>query len=146
MSERPPRYGNRLFELLTGRHGVSDAAEWHARILAGLPLQALDNVKARAGLTDAEMSRLLGIGEATLRRARLAGKPLDPATGDRLYRFSKVLTVAFEVLESDHNAMNWLRRSQPGLGGQVPLDLLITQAGADEVETLLRRIEYSVYT
>ena len=146
MSEKPPKYGNRLSELLTGRHGVNEPAQWHARILEGLPLQAVDNVKARAGLTDAEMSRLLGIGEATLRRARLAGNPLDPATGDRLYRFSKVLTVAFEVLESDHNAMKWLRRSQPGLGGQVPLDLLITQAGADEVETLLRRIEYSVYT
>jgi putative toxin-antitoxin system antitoxin component (TIGR02293 family) len=92
------------------------------------------------------MSRPLGIGKATLRRARLAGKPLDPATGDQLNRLSKVLTVAFEVLESDHNAMKWLRRSQPGLGGQTPLDLLVTQAGADEVETLLRRIEYGVYT
>jgi uncharacterized protein (DUF2384 family) len=39
-----------------------------------------------------------------------------------------------------------LRRPQPGLGGKIPLDLLVTQAGADEVETLLRRIEYSVYT
>ena len=92
------------------------------------------------------MSRLLGISEATLRRTRLAGKPLDSAAGGRLYRLYKVVTVALEVLESDHTAMKWLRRSQPGLGGQTPLDLLITQAGADEVETLLRRIEHNVYT
>jgi putative toxin-antitoxin system antitoxin component (TIGR02293 family) len=146
MSEKPPSYGDRLSELLTGRHGVREPAQWHARILEGLPLKAIENVKTRAGLTDAEMARILGIGEATLRRARIAGTPLDPATGDRLYRFSKVLTVAFEVLESERNAMTWLRRPQPGLGGQIPLDLVITQAGADEVETLLRRIEFSVYT
>jgi uncharacterized protein (DUF2384 family) len=42
--------------------------------------------------------------------------------------------------------MSWLRREQPGLGGQVPLELLVTQAGADQVETLLRRIDYGVYT
>ncbi len=42
--------------------------------------------------------------------------------------------------------MTWLRRPQPGLGGNVPLDLLVTQAGADEVETLLRRIDFGVYT
>jgi putative toxin-antitoxin system antitoxin component (TIGR02293 family) len=42
--------------------------------------------------------------------------------------------------------MSWLRRPQPGLGGRVPLELLVTQAGADQVETLLRRIDYGVYT
>jgi uncharacterized protein (DUF2384 family) len=42
--------------------------------------------------------------------------------------------------------MTWLRRAQPALGGRVPLDLLITQAGAEQVETLLRRIDYGVYT
>jgi len=146
MSDLPLKYGNHLSQLLTGRHGVREPAQWHARILDGLPLKALENVKARAGLTDAELARLLGIGEATLRRARVAGTSLDPAIGDRLYRFSKVLSVAFEALESDHSAMTWLRRPQPGLGGKIPLDLLVTQAGADEVETLLRRIEYSVYT
>jgi len=146
MSDTPPRYGDRLSELLTGRRGVREPAEWHARILKGLPLKAIENVKSRAGLNDAEMARILGIGEATLRRARAAGAPLDSATGDRLYRFSKVLNVAFEVLETEQNAMTWLRRPQRGLGGQIPLDLVITQAGADEVETLLRRIEYSIYT
>jgi putative toxin-antitoxin system antitoxin component (TIGR02293 family) len=146
MSESPPKYGNRLSELLTGRRGVREPAQWHASILEGLPLKAVENVKTRAGLTDAEMARILGIGEATLRRARVAGTPLDPAMSDRLYRFSKVLTVAFDVLETERDAMTWLRRPQPGLGGEIPFDLLITQAGADEVETLLRRIEYSVYT
>jgi putative toxin-antitoxin system antitoxin component (TIGR02293 family) len=81
-----------------------------------------------------------------LRRARAAGGALDSATSDRLYRLSKILAVAEEVLADPKNAMTWLRRPQPGLGGKQPLDLLVTQAGADEVETLLRRIDFGVYT
>ena len=69
-----------------------------------------------------------------------------PFTSDRLYRLSKAIAVAEEVLEGTDNAMSWLRRPQPALGGRVPLDLLVTQAGADQVETLLRRIDYGVYT
>lgn len=147
MSEAQLTYGARLSELLTGRPGaVREPAQWHRRILEGLPFAAADSVKSRVGLTDAEMARMLGMGEATLRRARVAGGPLDPATSDRLYRLSNVIAIAMEVLGSERNAMSWLRRAQPGLGNEVPLERLLTQAGADEVEALLRRIDYGVYT
>jgi putative toxin-antitoxin system antitoxin component (TIGR02293 family) len=147
MSEKPPTYANHLSDLLTGRpHMVREPAQWHERILEGFPMAAVEAIKSRAALTDAEVARLLGVGEATLRRSRASGAALNPATGDRLYRVSKVLAVAIEVLRSEAAAMSWLRRSQPGLGGEVPLDQLVTQAGADEVETLLRRIQHGVYT
>ena len=125
---------------------MRELGRWHERILAGLEFKAVDKLKAHAALTDPELARLLGISEATLRRARAAGKALDAATSDRLYRLSKILAVAEEVLPDANAAMSWLRRPQPGLAGQTPLDLLVTQAGADEVETLLRRIDYGVYT
>lgn len=147
MSESRPTYSTHLAELLGGSpHEVREAGQWHEQILQGLPFEAVERVKARASLTDAEMSRLLGIGEATLRRARASASPLDSTTSDRLYRLSKVIAIAEEVLETRDNAMSWLRRPQPGLAGQVPLERLITQAGADEVEALLRRIDYGVYT
>lgn len=147
MSETPPPYLNHLADMLgRPRRGVRETGQWHERILHGLPYKAVEKVKARASFTDAELSRLLGIGEATLRRARAAAARLDPATSDRLYRLSKVLAIAEEVLETRDNAMSWLRRPQPGLAGDVPLERLVTQAGADDVETLLRRIDYGVYT
>jgi putative toxin-antitoxin system antitoxin component (TIGR02293 family) len=147
MSGRRSKYSLRLENLLgTARDEVRESRPWHARILAGLPFAAVERVKARASLTDAEIARLLGIGEATLRRARAAHTNLDSATSDRLYRLSKAIAVAEEVLGGPTEAMSWLRRAQPGLGGQVPLALLVTQAGADQVEALLRRIDYGVYT
>jgi putative toxin-antitoxin system antitoxin component (TIGR02293 family) len=146
MSERRVHYRARLKKLLSEpRHAASTPQQWHERILEGLGFDAVDKVKTHAGLTDAEIARLLGIGEATLRRARASRSALDPPTSDRLYRLSKLLAVAEEVLAGMDNAMTWLRRAQPGLRGKVPLDLLVTQAGADQVETLLRRIDYGVY-
>jgi putative toxin-antitoxin system antitoxin component (TIGR02293 family) len=135
-----------LSTLLGRRSTAREVDRWHERILDGLEFDAVDKVKAHASLTDAELARLLGIGEATLRRARTSGSALDPATGDRLYRLSKIIAVAEEVLESPENAMAWLRRAQPALRGETPLELLVTQAGADQVETLLRRIDYGIYT
>ena len=146
MSGKRRTYKHRLESLLAGTSGVREIGGWHERILAGLEFTAVDKLKAHAALTDAELVRLLGISEATLRRARAARSALDAATSDRLYRLSKTLAVAEELLASAQQAMSWLRRAQPGLGGQVPLDRLVTQAGADEVETLLRRIDYGVYT
>ena len=147
MSASRRTYSRRLSTLLgTSKGEVRETDRWHDRILAGLDFGAVDNIKTHASLTDAELARLLGMGEATLRRARGARSKLDPATSDRLYRLSKVVAVAEEALEGAGNAMQWLRRAQPALGGAVPLDLLVTQAGADEVETLLRRIDFGVYT
>ncbi|SRR5688572_24759615 len=145
MSEEAPGYRSHLQRLLTGKGGVREIGNWHAKVLEGLPWAAIESVKARAELTDAEVSRLLGISEATLRRGRVAAGRLDAATGDRLYRLSKVLALAISVLEGEEPALSWMRRGQPGLGGQVPLDLLVTQAGADEVEALLGRLEHGVY-
>jgi putative toxin-antitoxin system antitoxin component (TIGR02293 family) len=147
MSASRRTYRRRLSTLLgAAKDEVRETGRWHDRILAGLDFGAVDNIKTHAALTDAELARLLGMGEATLRRARVARAKLDPATSDRLYRLSKVVAVAEEALEGAANAMQWLRRAQPALAGAVPLDLLVTQAGADEVETLLRRIDFGVYT
>ncbi len=146
MSGKKRAYKHRLESLLAGTGEVRELGRWHERILAGLEFKAVDKLKAHAAFTDPELARLLGISEATLRRARAAGNALDAATSDRLYRLSKVLAVAEEVLADAKAAMSWLRRPQPGLAGETPLDLLVTQAGADEVETLLRRIDYGVYT
>jgi putative toxin-antitoxin system antitoxin component (TIGR02293 family) len=145
MSEGPKAQANLLAALLCRTAGVREVGGWHERTLAGLDFTALERVKARVALTDAELARLLGIGEATLRRGRAAGAALDAYTSDRLYRLAKIIAVAEDVLEGPENAKTWLRRPQPALGGLLPLDLLVTHAGADEIEALLRRIGHGIY-
>jgi hypothetical protein len=51
---------------------VRETDRWHDRILAGLEFSAVGKIKSHAALTAAELARLLGMGAATLRRARAA--------------------------------------------------------------------------
>ena len=88
---------------------------------------------------------MLGISKATLHR-RKAGGRLGPAESDRVVRFARLMGKAVEVMESEENARQWLTSSQFGLGGAVPLDYAETEVGAREVEDLLGRIEYGVYS
>jgi putative toxin-antitoxin system antitoxin component (TIGR02293 family) len=53
---------------------------------------------------------------------------------------------AIEVMESEEDARRWLTSPQFGLGGVVPLAYAETEVGAREVEDLLGRIEYGVYS
>jgi putative toxin-antitoxin system antitoxin component (TIGR02293 family) len=59
---------------------------------------------------------------------------------------ARIVTLAIEVLETEAAALHWLKRPQIGLGGRVPLALLSTDPGRDQVEKLLLRIEHSVYS
>ena len=62
----------------------------------------------------------------------------------RLYRFARLFALAEEVLEDKEQARDWLRSPQVGLNNRTPLDLMRTEAGAREVESLLVRIEHGV--
>jgi len=53
----------------------------------------------------------------------------------------KVLVFATEVLGNKTKARKWLSASQFALGGAAPLDLMETIEGAQEVYTLLSRID-----
>ena len=85
------------------------------------------------------------LSKATLHR-RKAGGRLGPAESVRVERFARLMGKAVEVMESEENARQWLTLPQIGLGGAIPLDYARTEAGAREVEDLLGRIEYGVYS
>jgi putative toxin-antitoxin system antitoxin component (TIGR02293 family) len=88
---------------------------------------------------------MLGISKATLHRRKAAGR-LDPAESDRVVRYARLMGRAIEVLESVESARQWLNAPQVGLGGAIPLEYAETEVGAREVEDLLGRIEFGVYS
>jgi putative toxin-antitoxin system antitoxin component (TIGR02293 family) len=71
---------------------------------------------------------------------------LTPVESDRLYRLARLAALAEEVFEDLDRAREWLRQHQRGLGDRAPLDLMRTEVGAREVEDLLGRIEYGVFS
>ena len=61
-------------------------------------------------------------------------------------RFWKLIRQAVKLFGSIDRARAWLKHPQFGLAGAVPLDFAKTEIGAREVEDLLGRIEFSVYS
>lgn len=120
--------------------------DWHALLESGLPLSALENFKQTTALSDAQLAVLVGISGKTLQRARGSRKRLDAVTSDRLFRSARLAALAGTVLESSERGIAWLGRAQIGLGGKVPFSLMTTEAGSEQVEQLLLRIEHGVYT
>jgi putative toxin-antitoxin system antitoxin component (TIGR02293 family) len=111
----------------------------------GLPVQELIELQASLKVPMEKLVPKLGISKATLHRRKATGR-LDPAESDRVVRFARLMGKAVAVLESDDTARQWLTSPQFGLGGAVPLDYADTEVGAREVEDLLGRIEYGVYS
>ena len=133
-----------------GPSGKSTAADFTSSKLikvlqAGLPVQELNDLQATLEVPMEKLVPMLGISKATLHRRKAEGK-LDPAESDRVVRFARLVGKAVEVLESEENARHWLTSPQYGLGGAVPLEYAETEVGAREVEDLLGRIDYGVYS
>ena len=65
---------------------------------------------------------------------------------DVVVRIAGAVARAIDVLGDRKKAVRWLTASNRALGGEIPITLLDTSAGAHEVETVLDRIEYGVYS
>jgi putative toxin-antitoxin system antitoxin component (TIGR02293 family) len=111
----------------------------------GLPVRELKELQATLDVPMEKLVPMLGISKATLHRRKAEGR-LDQAESDRVVRFAKLMGKAVEVMESQESARQWLNSPQFGLGGAVPLEYAETEVGAREVENLLGRIEYGVYS
>lgn len=120
--------------------------DWQEVIEQGMPVGSAEALKGSLAVSDSVLAELLGLSEKTLSRARAAHRRLDPVASDRLFRVARIGALAMEVLEDKRHAISWLKRPQIGLGGRIPLLLLTTDVGREQVEKLLLRIEHSVYT
>lgn len=112
---------------------------------AGLPVKELDALQITLAVPMEKLVPMLGISKATLHRRKASGR-LAPSESDRVVRFARLMGKAVTVFESEDNARQWLNSPQFGLGGAIPLEYAETEVGAREVENLLGRIDYGVYS
>lgn len=118
-----------------------------ARVKAGLPVAEFDALRGLLGLTVDDLAARVGISIATLSRRRQGRQPLDPSHGDRVWRLARLFRQATELYDGDEAAARtWLTKPARAFDGATPLDHAATEAGAREVETLIGRLEHSVYT
>lgn len=125
--------------------GVPDLEAFAARVREGLPYDALAAVATRYDIPLRELTRVLALPERTLARRKIEGR-LRAAESDRLFRLGRVAALAEDVLGETAKAARWLRRPNRALGGRAPLDVLDTDLGAQQAETVLHRVEHGVFS
>ena len=112
----------------------------------GLPVKALFLLAERLDLRQAEISEKLGIPQRTLTRRLMQHSKLMAAESDRTVRLAQVYSTAAETLGDGDKAAQWLKTPNRALRGGRPLDQLDTDPGVREVEDVLGRIAYGVYS
>jgi putative toxin-antitoxin system antitoxin component (TIGR02293 family) len=115
------------------------------RIQKGFPFRELEMLQDTIDMPLEQLARKLLISRSTLQRRKAAGR-LSPAESDKVMRFSRLLSQATELFGDVDKARAWLKHPQRGLGGAIPLDYAETEIGAQEVEKLLGRMKYGVYS
>jgi putative toxin-antitoxin system antitoxin component (TIGR02293 family) len=155
--ETPPRYrkhtlaspdkGAMSQHLKTiSRHGAISAGGGTVKdVREGFAFSELEALRDWLELPMERLAACLGIARATLHRRKQAGR-LTPDESEKVLRFRRLMDQATGIFGSEDEARSWLSRPKRGLGGAVPLEYAGSEIGAREVEMLLGRIDYSVYS
>ena len=115
------------------------------KIQKGLRFSELETLQNSIGMPFEQLAAKLCISRSTLQRRKAAGR-LSPDESDKVLRFARLLEHATDVFGDVDKGRAWLKHPQYGLGGAVPLDYAETEIGAREVDNLLGRIDYGVYS
>jgi putative toxin-antitoxin system antitoxin component (TIGR02293 family) len=112
----------------------------------GLPAGSLTALGEKLELNNGALSGKLGIPSRTLTRRLSRHARLTASESDRTVRAARVYATAVDMIGDAEKASTWLRTPNRALGGDAPVDRLDTDLGARDVENLLGRIAYGVYS
>ena len=132
-------------ELILGRP-VNKSGALAELVREGLPVKSLLLLAERLDIRQAEISEKIGIPKRTLTRRLTQHSRLTAAESDRAVRLAQVYSTAAETLGDGDKAAAWLKTPNRALRGGRPLDQLDTDPGVREVEDVLGRIAYGVYS
>ena len=139
-----------IAEILGGKkvlgRSIKNFAELAELIRKGLPSGSLIVLGEKLDLKNATLSEKLGIPQRTFTRRLSRHSRLTAAESDRTVRLARVYATAVEMIGNADKAAQWLRTPNRALAGEVPIDQLDTDLGVKEVENILGRIAYGVYS
>ena len=111
----------------------------------GLPVGVFDSLRDRLDVPEKMLASTVNIAYRTLSRRKKEGR-LKTDESERVLRIAKLYEKALDVLEDAELARQWFKMPSKALGGKTPLQFADTEPGATEVEDLLGRIEYGVFS
>lgn len=94
----------------------------------------------------AVVRQILGISESTQFRYEKKNPVLKPNLADRWSRFERILQQAEQLFEDQNETQKWLSTPKVDLKVKPPVEALATDAGAKQVEQMLARAAYGIFS
>lgn len=136
----PKGSGHRFSQWVT-RIAQSKTSERIKMIRKGVEAQLVFDASSHFEMSQATLSKLVGVSLSTVERKAKAGAMLGAPESDRLARIALIEREAAGVFGSPELAKEWLTGKNLALGEE-PLMLLDTETGAEEVRRVLSAIAY----
>jgi putative toxin-antitoxin system antitoxin component (TIGR02293 family) len=134
-------------KLLGGREvlgrRVANELELEGCARDGFPLGVLEVLQNNAVLTADDVYKWI-IPRRTLSHRLKKNQRLSLDESNRVSRVARIFALAAETLGSAERAAEWLRRPLRQFAGRTPLEMLATDLGSHQVETLLGRIAHGI--
>jgi putative toxin-antitoxin system antitoxin component (TIGR02293 family) len=118
---------------------------WIEAAKAGLSTDVFVRLALRLGISEARLAEVVGLSSTTLARRKRAGA-FTAVEGEHVLRVAALLHRAAEVFGDEAEAAAWLTTENAALDHASPLSWAGSEFGAREVEDLLGRLEYGVYS
>ena len=119
---------------------VRSQADLAMAVKRRLPLASLKGLSL-AGLSEQEIERFV-IPQRTRRHRAEKNQPLTVDESDRAVRLARIQSLAEETFADAGKGNLWLRKQLAELGGETPLNVAQTEAGARVIETILGKIAW----
>lgn len=117
-----------------------------AAIEKGFSWKTFERFVKNIGLPTEQVADFLGIPRRTLARRKNEGR-LKSDESDKLLRLARVFGKALDLFNGNReSAVLWLTDINIALGKVAPLDYARTEIGAEEVEHLVGRIQYGLFS
>jgi putative toxin-antitoxin system antitoxin component (TIGR02293 family) len=112
----------------------------------GFAWKTFERFVRNIGLPTEQVADVLGIPRRTLARRKSEGR-LKTDESDKLLRLARVFGSALDLFDGNReSAVLWLTDVNIALGKVAPIDIARTHVGADEVENLVGRIQFGLFS
>ncbi len=114
------------------------------RVRIGFKHTELEGLAKTLGVSQEQVIALLKLPRSTIKRQQSEGRLFSAEHSDRMYRALKLIDVSTDTLGDHDEAVRWLQREHPSLGGVTAMSLVDTTAGYERVLDELERIAHGV--
>lgn len=111
----------------------------------GISKKGLEQLKNKAALSYDQLAKILSVSRATLINKK-ENAVFNQELSEKIVAIATIYSYGYEVFEDEARFNNWISRPNRALGYKAPYDLLSSSFGREEVENIIGRIAYGVYS